>query len=479
MKKGVITVYMSCVLMVMLSLIFTLIEGARINGLRMQIECAMDISMQSIFAEYHRELLEQYDLFFIDSSYGSDNFSIHNTEEHLRKYLTYNVKLEKNIGLSRGIDLYGLSVQTVTITRESAAADEQGDVLKRQAIAYIKNKYGLDILEGVKENIKKSEENNIFTRDITSERNQNQTVIDNTEIPPKQTSEDEWEEVELENPADRVNQMHSMGILNMVIDDKNTLSNYSVDVSQYVSHREKHVGDGLDITMEKPSGKMDELLFGEYILEKFGNYCQVLDKALLKYQIEYILSGKSSDIENLKYVANKLLLCREAANVVYIYTDSAKVSQAKTLAAAIAAAVNMPILTEPIKHSLLFAWSFAESVIDVKTLLAGKRVPIMKRAEDWNLTLSQMLDFSGNAWEGKDCENGVSYEGYLRMFLALQNKEEKVYRCMDVIEMDIRQTPGNRQFRIDYCVDSIEAEVTFNSHFGYHYSIKREYAYYD
>ena len=69
MKSGYITVYLSLVTGVLLSLILTMVEGVRLHTMRPQTECVMDMAMDSALAEYHRELLEQYDLFFIDMKY--------------------------------------------------------------------------------------------------------------------------------------------------------------------------------------------------------------------------------------------------------------------------------------------------------------------------------------------------------------------------------------------------------------------------
>lgn len=69
MKSGYITVYLSLVTGVLLSLILTMVEGVRLHTMRAQTECVMDMAMDSALAEYHRELLEQYDLFFIDMKY--------------------------------------------------------------------------------------------------------------------------------------------------------------------------------------------------------------------------------------------------------------------------------------------------------------------------------------------------------------------------------------------------------------------------
>ena len=84
MRKGYITVFLSLSLTLILSLVFTVIEGARISAIRMKFECVADIGMNSVLAEYNRELLSQYDLLFVDTSYGSGTPSIANAEEHLR-----------------------------------------------------------------------------------------------------------------------------------------------------------------------------------------------------------------------------------------------------------------------------------------------------------------------------------------------------------------------------------------------------------
>ena len=66
MSKGSLTVYLSLSLSLILSFVLTVIEGARISVIRMEAECVADIGMNSVLAEFHRELLEQYDLLFVD-----------------------------------------------------------------------------------------------------------------------------------------------------------------------------------------------------------------------------------------------------------------------------------------------------------------------------------------------------------------------------------------------------------------------------
>ena len=67
-KKAYITLYLTLVLGVLLSLVFVLLEGIRNKTMRTEVESVMDVGLYSVFGEYHRQLLEQYDLFFIDAA---------------------------------------------------------------------------------------------------------------------------------------------------------------------------------------------------------------------------------------------------------------------------------------------------------------------------------------------------------------------------------------------------------------------------
>ena len=56
-ENGYMTIYLALTLGVMISLCLALIEGCRYRGICLETECVMDIGMDSILAEYHRELL--------------------------------------------------------------------------------------------------------------------------------------------------------------------------------------------------------------------------------------------------------------------------------------------------------------------------------------------------------------------------------------------------------------------------------------
>ena len=62
--KGTITVFLSIVSILFLSLACTLVESARLQGARAKAAAVSDISLFSVFGEYERGLLKNYDVYF-------------------------------------------------------------------------------------------------------------------------------------------------------------------------------------------------------------------------------------------------------------------------------------------------------------------------------------------------------------------------------------------------------------------------------
>lgn len=479
MKHGYLTVYLSLSLALLLSLILTLVEGARISTIRMEAECVADIGMNSVLAEFHRELLEQYDLLFVDMSYGTASPSIERSQGHLREYMQKNFTVgERGIISSR--DWLSLSVDRSTISEYSIASDENGDVMRQQVLKYMKESTVEGVLSEVvgqvMENISLLEEVGLNSRNIEGERNDIQAQIDAIEL-PKEEKEEEVVKISLDNPADKVNAYRGIGILRLLLKDTSSLSEEVINADNYISHRSTKKGTGLHPDVKRSQGLTDRLLFDSYLFEKCSRYGNTLDKSLLKYQIEYILEGKESDSDNLEKVAKRLLLWREVANVIYILSDSAKCAQARALALTLTAVLQVPALVEPVKYSILFAWAYIESLSDVRCLLDGGKIPIMKTSADWKTDIDSVADFGGSIPENEGGGRGLSYEDYLRVMLFLQADNIKNMRTMDIMEMDIRRTPGNIYFRMDACFDSFFAEIGVSSEFGYCMDIQKRYGY--
>ncbi len=470
------TAFLALSLTLILSLVFTVIEGARISAIRMKFECAADIGINSVLAEYHRELLEQYDLLFVDTSYGGSEPSIKNTEAHLRNYIRKNLSLENETAHSGIRDFLAMDVGDAEIAEYSIASDQDGAVLKRQVTDYMSDYPSgafLNMLTGWVGDLR-----GFDTRDIDGERQSYQAQIDEIGLPVQEVEEGVFEEVPLNNPADAANATRSSGVLNLVLDDPSEVSAVKVSLGEYISSRDCLRGSGVCEEAAELTGAPNDMVFEAYVFDKCGYYGQEMDKSLLKYQIEYMIAGKDTDWKNLEHVAKRLLRWREVSNVIYILSDGTKMAEAEAMAAALSAVALCPALLEPVKYTILFAWAYVESLQDVKTLLKGGRVPIYKTAADWKTGINSILNVRESLTESGGEGSGLNYKEYLMVMFFLGNTRTQTFRAMDVMEMDIRKTPGNSNFRMDGCFDTYRTNLSVVSRFGYSYKMTRHNGFY-
>ena len=468
-----LTVYLSLMLPLLLSFFFTFLYGAKKSAMKMQIECVADIGLNAVLSEYSRELFNQYDLLFVDMSYGGKNPSIHNTAARLRYYLSENLD-----GLGDGWgnrEFLNSSLEAADILQYSLATDDDGEVMKRQIVDYYEH-----TMEGVLNDLlpeTKGLEPDFWDADVSGRREDNQRNIDSIDLPEVETETGEMEEVELGNPADVANRTRGGGILGLVLPDTGSISCKQVNAGQLVSRRSLSTGNGLSEEAKAVSGSCSELLFHQYIFDKLGFYRQELEKGALAYQIEYLIAGEDSDWDNLEAVCKRILIGREAMNVAYIFTDSGKVAEAEAWAAGLTAVILTPELLEPVKISLLLAWAYVESLQDLRILLEGGKVPVQKTAATWHTRLEDILHIKSSL-RSINNPSGLEYREYLSGLLFTVNSRTKTFRTMDVMEMDVRKTPGNQFFRMDGCTDCILADISASNPLGIEVNIERRYGYF-
>ncbi len=475
--KGYLTVFLSMTITIMLSLILTLFQGARIGAMKMKTEIISDVSMNSVLSEYSRQLYEQYGLLMVDTSYGTSTPGIINAQEHLKYYINGNVKKSVIGSFSGATQINRMFLKSANITGSSFAADGKGAVLRRQILSYME----ADPVEGsvtrALDNLKILKSNGFDTRDIEAEQRANQESINDILAENSLSSDSdingEIDDSQYANPADQVNSMRSADLLGLVIGESQ-VSGAGVNIDEYLSHRKLNHGTGLNNSED--TGFTEKFLIDEYIFEKCGNYRNQFDKSVLKYQVEYLLGGKDNDKDNLKKVATTLLFWREASNYIYILTDAEKVEFANGIALVVSILARCPQLQEPVKQSILFAWSFAESISDLHILFDGGRVPLVKGKETWKLSYESMFGL-GNSISGTDGSKGLTYEDYLRIMLLVEGGKKKSYRLMDIMEMDIRKTKGNTNFKMDYCLDEFCAKIQMGDKSGFTADIERIYGY--
>ena len=221
------------------------------------------------------------------------------------------------------------------------------------------------------------------------------------------------------------------------------------------------------------------MLFGEYLLEHFTKFTDEEHTGFLDYELEYVLAGKDSDKENLESVARKIVLFRFVPNYAYIQTDSEMRAEAETAAMALCTLLAVPAITEAAAQGILMAWAYGESIMDVRSLLNGNRVPLVKSKESWQLQFSKLLTLGTeeDRSEGMDDENGLGYSEYLRMLLFLEKKETAALRGLGVIEQNMRKLHGQTYFRADLCVSKMQIRSVCSLRREIRYQFKTYYGY--
>jgi len=480
-ENAYLTVYLALCITLLLSLCVTLIEGVRKNGARLEAECVTEVGLQSILAEFHREMFYQYNLFAIDSSYGTAMPGTANTERHLKEYIERNLDLD-NVFMEDYFyrDFLGLTVDEASLTKISIFTDGGGAVFRRRAAEAMGDDVGLTLLEDVQSWMQTIEINGLEQHDIEKEKAELDAGIEEYDGMEIYMGEDEEPYIfTVDNPTDLLEGRKRQGILKLVLEEDSELSCQTIQSDGLIQERMRRgqINQGNVPVEELSSGEqvLERFLFQEYLLKYMSRYGAENGDKALRYQIEYLVAGGDSDAENLRTVANRICFIREAANAMYLFSDGEKRMEAQ-LAAELACSLTMvPELAPLLEAAILLGWAYAESIYDVKTLLSGGKIPLIKDRETWHYGLTGALQ--GELADGDNEGVGLAYEDYLRIFMACTDLDILTARAMNMVEADIRLTPGNGAFRLDGCYDLVEANVTIKSSHGFEFELTRQRGY--
>lgn len=487
--SGYLTICLALTLGVLVTLCLTMIEGIRLNTLQMEALCMADIGMDSAMAEYHRELFRRFNLLAIDSSYGTNAAGRDRVRGRLEYYLAQNASSharEKLGGVSDLFfrDLLGLSFQETQVEGVMFLTDGEGEAFRRAAIKALQDDLGIVALREVLGWMETVKEYHLDARDVEAEKREVDEAIASYRGKEIDNGDEGKEVLEFEDPTVVIENRKKQGILSLTLGGQE-LSGKRLDQSNLLLQRErdgKMLKGNLPLPEKDGIQRMTEKIeFSEYLMRYMGCFTDRAENSSLDYELEYVLIGKDADADNLKGVLNKLLAMREAANVAYLFSDREKQGEAELAALAISVVLLSPELKDLFQTALLLGWAYAESVYDLKILLEGGRIPLIKTAKNWHYDLAGiLLDIWDEIWDVEQArkeQEGLNYEDYLRILLLGMQEKEMTMRAMNLVEADIRQSEGNRFFRLDGCVVALQGRFAVTSSYGYQleWNEKKEY----
>ena len=147
-KKGSITIFLALILSLILSLVSASIESVRMSAARTQILNSMDIGLYSLFGQYDRTLLEDYDLFALYAG-GKEEPDMASVYENFQSYMKPVLKQnsQKLELLQGGFNGYRM------------LTDGNGEVFFGQAVRYMRETLG-SFLENYRTRKRKQKQQN-------------------------------------------------------------------------------------------------------------------------------------------------------------------------------------------------------------------------------------------------------------------------------------------------------------------------------
>lgn len=493
--EGQITVFLALVFLVMLGVSLCVLEGMYSFMTSSLAEDAVKGAGNYVLANYDRPLFDRYHLFFLDPR---ERFVM---EEDGKEYLD---------GYVGQRSFFRFSPESLTVTEERTAVEEDGLYVKHQIREWMKYREIARAGESLKELFSTADETQKGSALARTDMDQAQGAIEkekqesgsgadsagsasgtggsdgaaagdtggppaDTGNPdnPEETSAGEsglqWKEIK-----EMLDMIMQSGILLYVTDDVGALSNQELSVEGLPSESRsadrdaadffsgalsfldvsewKELLSGLQVEKWDSSALVDEFYLLAYAEENFASYVRgPARESALQYETEYLIAGKASDRENLKAVANRILGLRFLANYVYLSGSSEWKAASGSAAAALTGLLGFPQAKKAVEVLLTAAVSFGESMLDVHALFAGEKVPIMKDASTWNLTLQNAAVLLKNKGPVKQGKRNAGYEDYLKLLLAARMKRELLlFRMMDLMQANVAlEEPG---FLMEECL---------------------------
>ena len=419
-QKGAITVYLSLIWILLVAFIGSVLESASLQVAKNNSRTDVERGMECVFAEYQKELLENYGIFAFDGGYESGNYG-------------------ESVVIDR-INFYSEGNAKHSIERIKFLSDENGKMFYEQVCTLMEEKYGISFLKD--------------KLGMTSFWKSRQDLAKEMQLTETVTQKDLEQILEQgTNPTlEDLKQSMNDPILTLVMPEGKTVSEKQIELGEMLSKRERNQGYGVFETNREDTA-LSMLLLGEYILENFTSAVNKNGNAL-RYEVEYLIGGKGSDRENLEVVTKKLLWLRLVPNYAAVQGDIKKRTEAETLAVTVCTLLAVPVATEVVAQVILFAWAYEESINDIQKLLAGERIPLLTNGT-----------------------NALSYKEYLRILLFFEKKETLCMRAMDLIEVNLREIHGQRYFHVDQCVVKMEisSECRFRRGITYRFRTCRTY----
>ncbi len=266
---------------------------------------------------------------------------------------------------------------------------------------------------------------------------------------------------------EKIKDVFTNNILKLVVGNDTEVSGKKITYSDLSSEKCGPVKSVWQMDLS-PDALYEDFLYNRYVSLNFSSFINPNNEGLLAYEMEYILGGAKKDRENLKTVLNELVGLRFVSNFTYIICDVEKKTECKNMAIGLLGFTGVHGVIKAGQYLLLGGWAYGEAINDAQILVEGGKVPFKKTADTWRTKLADIVEKNVKA-EKTDNLTGLDYCEYLQLMLFLENKQDKIFRTMDMMELNMINA-GYEHIRMYKYLYSLTGSVYFryrNGEYGY------------
>lgn len=451
-----LTVMAAMVLMVVISLITTCIKSSLQSGYYTVVKQSCRLSEESVFASYNNQLLKDFNIFALNKSDILNN--------KLCSYINENIS-----SYSPNISLSDCAFNTFSYMTDNEGYGVEEQIVKAMEYGmysgvFDKESKYIRCGENISEAQAYSEQ---FNGDNANLKKELADMLEQSDDGDMQYEDRQKEQINTSlNAVWQLYEYLKSGICETVTEGR--ISNKYIEIQEladeYIKSRDiSFINKDVIKRSIEASGNEDTLkknvLSTEYVAKHFicytdtspGDNDRAGSSALLDYEMEYIIGGEHNDRENVYKVINQLSVIREGVNLSYLISSQDKMSEAYMLAAALVGVTGCDLAVRLVQYIIVSIWAYAESIVELRKLLAGETIALIKNRDNWILQLSSLVDEKlnlqslinnitsyeavNNKVEENGRDNGIGYKEYLKLLIMFMNKSDRNYRIAALMEL--------------------------------------------
>ena len=424
-EEGYVTVFVSLILGAMMLFFVFALELSYLYAGRARAARAVTDCTRGFFGDFDPAIFDRYHLLMIDDTYGtgSDGY----LEERLSK------RLEDNLNSGKSVP-FSYEVNDLILSERIGLLDNDLKALKEQIHDYCLYATVRNVMDELKEADENGEDGGI-----------NYLPGDDENVE---------EGAEYRDPRSAAGELKGDVLLRYVCPAGDLPSTAKIDLSSVCSRTNgispessllsfdfsseagvSGLVSSVKLSLSGITPPTDSIEFTSYVRALLSDQVNKRDDSVMKPELEYLLFGRDTDSENVENAVNDIILIRFPFN--YSTLKKSPTKQALITAAATGIALISGVPIGVLKVLLNAAASYMESVMDVKALLAGERVSLIKTEAEWRLSLKAFLGKVFKQRYTGSSGKGLTYRDYLTILLLLKpNKKACYYRLLDIIALN-------------------------------------------